>query len=342
MGKTAALTLAAGASAALGSSLGCVDGSGHATDFWYSFKYPGGWNYAYMTSGKDLKQASDTMDADSSAVSRTLGQLYSDHSSLTYAMWNDEPYKASKVGGPKAHAKGVLAFDGKQGFWLTHSLPEFPANAAHGSADYANPSDKYGQSYLCITIDKSAFSALAPLFSIDELVIYDAADNAKVGEDFTSWAMDKPSSDKQTGQATVTSVGGQDFTVFAKSGKWDDALYDNLVAKSFRMNFVTETWQNGVGKMKSNCDGSYKVYNAKDVSFPGAKWTETKDHSKWAVSKTGAVFCVGDINRQNGQAHRGGGTVCIKSEEFAKQMQGVIVDFEDCGGELAANATLIV
>merc|ERR1712137_1466399 len=114
--------------------------------------------------------------------------------------------------------------------------------------------------------------------------------------------------DDTTSVSSIKSSGGQEFTIFAKSSDWNDELYENLVAKTLRNALYAETWQNGAGKIPSWCSGSkyeYTVKNLATVQFPGLSWTESQDHSKWAVSMRGDNFCVGDINRQTGQYNRG-------------------------------------
>eukprot|EP00929_Paragymnodinium_shiwhaense_P034433 TRINITY_DN18737_c0_g2_i1.p1 TRINITY_DN18737_c0_g2~~TRINITY_DN18737_c0_g2_i1.p1 ORF type:complete len:341 (-),score=60.28 TRINITY_DN18737_c0_g2_i1:445-1467(-) len=329
--KLAVLTAAAAATSAVGSGLGCIDGSGDAIDFWYAFRYHKGWDFGYMAKGVPLQKAPTPMNDNSSALSRTLAQLYDQHDKLSYAMWNDEPPHKSEVLAPRAHAKGIFAFDGSSGFWLTHSLPKFPAPADQGGPDYDTPSDRYGQSYHCITIDQNAVSALMDLFSVDEFVVYDASDNAGLGEAFKSWAMEKKYSEKKTSVVKISSKGGEAFTAFSKAGAWNDALWDSLVAPYFQTDLYTETWQNGAGKMSSNCTSTYKVQNIWYVQFPGHdEWKHTTDHSKWAIGQKGGVFCVGDINRQEPQAERGGGAVCTENKEFITQIQSVIKQVEEC------------
>ena len=53
--------------------------------------------------------------------------------------------------------------------------------------------------------------------------------------------------------------------------------------------------------------------NVKTLSMAGATWDEGQDHSKWAVSTSGAkpTVCIGGVNRMLSQRKRGGGTVCF-------------------------------
>ena len=78
---------------------------------------------------------------------------------------------------------------------------------------------------------------------------------------------------------TITTLGGEQFTVFAKTAKWDNELYSQLVAPTLRSSLWAETWIRGyaVGPV---CSGAYSVVDVTGVSFGGQAWTETQDHSK--------------------------------------------------------------
>jgi deoxyribonuclease-2 len=318
----------------------CLDEAGKPIDYFYSFKDPHNWNYHYMSESTKLKKGDGPMSRSESAVSRTLDLLYSNAKGLTYAFWNDELPDGKKIGPPHAHAKGILAFDGTHGFLLTHSIPVFPQAPKHGQTSKASYDDSktptYGQSFLCITIDKEAFTALNKQLLIDGVVVYASQDGAKTEDKaFAQWAMDphytQSASTPVSHAATITSAGGQKFTHFAKSGKFGKDLYADLVAPTVKKDLITETWQNGPGNLPLSCNGKYKVENSVSLEWPGDdEFTEHQDHSKWAVSEDGEVYCVGDINRQHGQLGRGGGTICIESKLIASQIRKVIKKYESC------------
>lgn len=67
-------------------------------------------------------------------------------------MYNDEP-PSSQVDMVKGHTKGVMASDTKTGFWLVHSVPHFPPELENGSYNYPATGHRYGQSFLCITMN---------------------------------------------------------------------------------------------------------------------------------------------------------------------------------------------
>jgi len=129
---------------------------------------------------------------------------------------------------------------------------------------------------------------------------------------------------------TITTSGGTDFTIFAKNKQWAKELYEDFVAPTFKDGLNVESWMNGVGKIGSTCK-PYKVLDVSTVTLPsGVSWTETQDHSKWAVGLTTPWSCVGDINRQNGQADRGGGTYCTKNKKLANAFTELVTDTQKC------------
>jgi len=256
---------------------------------------------------------------------------------VTYAFWNDEHPDGKKINKPRAHAKGMLGLRSGMGFWMTHSIPRFPSwDKQNPPFTNAEEEKRYGQSFLCISIDKKGLETIGGQKTVDWVSVYASNDGDNVGESFKSWAIDDIHvKNKNTSIATIVSRGGQKFTSFAKSAYWGDDLWDHLVAPHFGRDFATETWQNGVGKMESNCKSksgdSQSVENIISLKFPNADaWKETQDHSKWAVSLDGEVFCIGDINRQTGQRNRGGGATCIEDSGLAKQMLSLISKKEAC------------
>ena len=43
------------------------------------------------------------------------------------------------------HTKGVVAYDQKTGFWLVHSVPNYPSKPSSGKYDYPATGMKFGQ-----------------------------------------------------------------------------------------------------------------------------------------------------------------------------------------------------
>jgi deoxyribonuclease II len=134
--------------------------------------------------------------------------------------------------------------------------------------------------------------------------------------------------------ATLRSRFGTTFTSFAKSSRFQKELYEDFVAPHFNAGeFLVETWRHGPGNIDSNCSRPTKVLNVKEISLREEKieFSTMHDHSKWMVSGDNELICVGDINRQEHQKVRGGGTVCVKQASVAKIYRKSIGDVEPCG-----------
>lgn len=100
---------------------------------------------------------------------------------------------------------------------------------------------------------------------------------------------------------TIQSRFGTKFLSFAKSGKFNKELYEDLVAPHYASgNYFVETWRHGPGNIKSDCRKPSQVFNVKAINFGDEKmeFLTTSDHSKWIVNSDHNLICVGDINRQ--------------------------------------------
>jgi len=328
------LCLAAGTS-----TPSCISDSGSHVDFAYAFKYPKGFEYAYMDSDHKLFKSAHTLDSSSSSISKTIEQRH--NSGVSYVMWNDEPPKGSKSAAPNAHAKGLLLFTSSGGVWLTHSLPLFPSEGATSASGlWADASEDFGQSYLCITVTAAEIHKLAPMFKITRPTVYASSFASGAESTFSDIkeVVDKDW-DKSTMTTTVSikSKAGQTFTVYGKAGHWGDDkdpkadLYRDLVEPALGEKLYMEGWRRGRGVWGPAC-GKDEVLDITAVTFPGNDWDTMNDHSKWAVGESGTAFCVGDLNRADGQDKRGGATVCIHDSSFSSQMRNVISTTDKCDG----------
>jgi deoxyribonuclease-2 len=278
-----------------------------------------------MDESTSLEKSGHQLNSGSSSVSQTLAQLKD--SGVSYVLWNDEPPPSGNSAAPIAHSKGLIAFTSEGGFWLTHSLPDFPATSGDLWADGA---DSYGQSFLCINVDADALHKLSPAFTMYRPKVYDSKfqQDTESWDDVQGWASMKARVDDETMHVQLNSRGGQTFHLYGKQGSWGKDLYADLVAPAVGPLYM-EGWRHGAGVWGPAC-GKDEVLDVMEVSFPGADWATTKDHSKWAVESDGTTFCVGDINRADGQEKRGGGTVCIHDSKIANQMRNVIKDTDKC------------
>ena len=74
-----------------------------------------------------------------------------DRRDVVVVMYNDEFPNGTSSDVTHGHAKGVVVFDGHSGFWLVHSVPQFPPDPGES---YSMPKSafKYGQTMMCLSM----------------------------------------------------------------------------------------------------------------------------------------------------------------------------------------------
>lgn len=73
-------------------------------------------------------------------------------------LYNDQPPNAPFTM-KQGHTKGVVLGDQQGGIWIVHSVPHFPTIDDSGY-QYPLSSTKYGQSFLCINLNKENLDAI--------------------------------------------------------------------------------------------------------------------------------------------------------------------------------------
>lgn len=129
-------------------------------------------------------------------------------------------------------------------------------------------------------------------------------------------------------------------------------LYHAWVAPALQSDLLVQFWLRSRGVLPSDCSLGWKVLNLAQLS-PAQRFTykATKDHSKWAVSPgpspssgamvggsraggTGGWVCVGDINRDEAEEQRGGGTVCHREPAVWKAYRTAAIQCYSCDGHV--------
>lgn len=249
-----------------------------------------------------------------------------------------------------AHAKGVLAMDSTSGFWLIHSIPNFP-EAPDLGLGYKYPASgrDNGQSALCISFPstKESEDVVNQLLYMRPNVynISVSGEAAKSTPQLVNLKNKKWPPGIDSNIATIDSVRGKEFASFSRNSKASQVqgdLYADLIAPHLSSDLYVETWRRGAGTpLKSNCSSKYHVQNINYVELKfsddsevekSSPWHYLEDHSKWAVgsSDDAPYVCVGDINRMASQFKRGGGAVCMKSDQVWKVLKDSVEEIEGC------------
>ncbi|XP_040020868.2 deoxyribonuclease-2-alpha [Gasterosteus aculeatus] len=348
------------------SPITCYNDHGKAVDWFYMYKLPKepnrqsphrGESYLLLERGSDgWTNGTGSVNDTAGALGRTVGQLYSQgqNKEVAYVLYNDQK-PAEDFGGRSAnesrsggHTKGVVLLDAKQGFWLVHSTPHFPPARQKGRYYFPDSGVNNGQNFICVTYPLQRFQAVGEQLQINQPNVYDCdipeslaslvPSLAAVCGKHPSGRSFPPIKTASNRSVTLTSKGGTKFVSFAKGASFDQDLYHSWVAPSLRSDLLVQFWVRSSGILPSDCSLGWKVLDITLIN-PGSTFTfkTSQDHSKWAVSPAagGGWVCVGDINRNEAEERRGGGTVCLRDPAVWKAYRSAALECEACGGETA-------
>eukprot|EP01130_Rhizamoeba_saxonica_P000805 TRINITY_DN10716_c0_g1_i1.p1 TRINITY_DN10716_c0_g1~~TRINITY_DN10716_c0_g1_i1.p1 ORF type:complete len:355 (-),score=42.31 TRINITY_DN10716_c0_g1_i1:45-1082(-) len=320
----------------------CKDDSGKAVDWWVAYKLPkikshpnpiivNGLGFAYMDSNHGtFTISSKSMEDKNTFIANTLNSIYNGRST-SWVMWNDDPPGQNGTTS-RAHAKGVLGFSSVDGFYLRHSIPNFPPRG-ESSYSYPDSGTNYGQTLLCLSMSTNQLDKVAQQFLINGPEVYSYFLTGAVSKYSGIAELVNGNFDKYTltSALSLNTKNGMKFIDFAKSKYWDDDLYENLVSTNLSTSLLVETW--GRPLMQSYCKPAYKynVVNIDHVGFDSSiVFKETKDHAKWAISPSKTITCIGDINRMTSQRKRGGGTTCTTDSSIYQAFKKLVVSSDSC------------
>lgn len=345
--------------------LGCkLESNGGMVDWFTIYKLPKlpakgdnlpshlveGTAYMYLSDKNPEWQVSElSMNDTISMPGQTLSDLYTNDPNIGYILYNDQADKVTLIRG---HTKGVLLFDGQTVVWIVHSVPHFPPKASEKQYQIKPSQCIYGQSMLCMTFSFDEIKNIGDQLFYNYPQIFDSyiPENLKISKSEELQSLmrviqgEHPKQQPWSSLKELTTKGGEKLISFAKFTDYNEDLYSGLVAPRFKSDLLTETWNNGPGTLKSNCSSQieYRVMNIEQVKFGDIKFSVHRDHSKWAVTTTRTrgvkqlgdshpAACVGDINRQEEQFKRSGGTICfVNNQQVWSQYHKLVDDIEPC------------
>jgi len=324
-----------------------LDENGQPVDWWFMYKVPqlkkgagndeaSGYEYVYYDANIDKGNKSDRkvhksnfrIDQNTGALNNTLNSVFKNPSStMGWILYNDEKPNSAE-GSDDAnlgHTKGVIAFDtaSDSAYWLLHSWPKFADPGAAGE-----PTPKYGQTYLCVSIDIATAGKIAEqMANHQEPQTYACRRAANLPKtDPLSLLMQplNPNAPADSSVIDLKSKGAMPFKVIAKNRKWGQDFWNDLVGPKLGEDLDVESWIRGPIPPIADSDGIHKTFDIKYITLGplGAHWAwpETHDHAKWGITRHSDWICVGDINRMISQRKRGGGTIAFQNETLWKSL----------------------
>jgi deoxyribonuclease-2 len=327
--------------------LGCVGPRGNDVPWFTMFKMPNGVKYYYSDAFQGLELANDTLSNSTCPLWRTLvaGNATAG-SNPAFMYYNDQWPVDTGSNDPSsvyAHAKGVFyAVNDTDvtGFWISHSTPRFPSFFIPNL--FPSNQQIYGQSFLCMSLSRQDWPEIMTNLFTNRVASYQrsipawfsalAPDSRNIG-----LLVNTTRNLTRTVAVKPRQGGGAAFTVFAKQARWNDDLYFSLVAPTLRTPLVLETWMRPASApmcvLPTNTT-SFSVNSVVTLRFGNGTFAfkETQDHSKYAISvnKASPWVCVGDINFEDSQFVRGGGTSCISSPALWASLRMAINSTDSC------------
>lgn len=358
--------------------IACQDENGQKVDWFSVYKLPryvsnsnqfiqNGTAYTHLSElSQKWSLGLKSMNDSQSNAGRTLNILYNNetNSEIGYMMYNDQ-YGSDDdeevlANTRKAHAKGVLIFDDQTAVWLIHSIPNYPPKPNTGKYKISPSQTVYGQSMLCITVKLSELDKIGKQLLYSYPQVFDSyipnsllSQNNKTGHLNNLVSVIKGERVKVAPWFNVqqlTTLNNNKFLAFHKDTKFDQDLYANLIGPTLQSSLFTETWSRGIGTLPTNCNTTYPVYNIEKINMnkliPNFSFTVYSDHSKWAANlametNETKYVCIGDINRQNSQKKRGGGSVCFVGNQNVWNAYFSLIELtENCVNQNVAPANL--
>ena len=259
-------------------------------------------------------------------------------SNFNYFFWNDDKTKkggeTEGASNTKAHAKGSLVYDSDNGAFLLHSLPRFPTIDQNNNILTELPSNggNYGQTFLCITVDKKNAEQIAKLLNCINVSINKSVKKDRVNSSPNIWInaliqnkMDPTCSIQHT--VKIKSKGKKIFTFHGKNYKNKIIPYDTTLRQEYDDDFYVRTWSRP--SLAPSLYGKYNLVNILNIQFGIYNYGVHKEHSKWAISKKKNIVCFSDLNHTESQKERGGNIVCFENQKLHNIMKNSIFNTDD-------------
>ncbi|XP_062961852.1 deoxyribonuclease-2-beta [Cynocephalus volans] len=332
-------------------TISCRNEKGEAVDWFTFYKLPKrqdkesretGLEYLYLDSTiRSWRRSEYLMNTTGSVLGRTLQQLYEAYASKSnntgYLIYNDGVPKSVNYSRKYGHTKGLLLWNRVQGFWLIHSIPQFPPIPEEGY-DYPPTGRRNGQSGICVTFQYNQYEAIDSQLLVCNPNIYSCSIPATFRQELVHMpqlcAKSHSSETPDRHLTTLQSAQGQNFLHFAKSDYFLDDIFAAWMAQQLKSHLLTETWQRKRQELPSNCSLPYHVYNIKAIKISRQSYFSSyQDHAKWCISQKGTRkhwTCIGDLNRSPHQAFRSGGFICTQNRHIYQAFQRLVLFYENC------------
>ena len=320
----------------------CLNPSGKEVDWYAIFFMPasassdGAIHYGYFDPNVSNLQFYK-YDVNTFPPTRITRFVTSGGSNFNYFFWNDDQTvkdgPSDSASSSKAHAKGSLVYDELTGAFLLHSLPRFPTRTSANVVLEELPSNggSYGQTFLCISVNKATAESIAKMLSCINASINKSVSSDRVNSSPNTWVQNLINNKMGESCANdhvtkIRSRAGVEFTFYGKNYKKKIIPYDTTMRQSYSDHFYVRTWSRPA--LAPSIYDTYNLINVLNVKYGSYGYDVNKEHSKWAIAKDKSVVCFADLNHTESQKDRGGHIVCFNNQKLHDIMKNAIVKTE--------------
>ena len=294
------------------------------------------------------------IESSRSMVARTLSPIYAYPGDFSFVMYNDEPGRNGRRNMNLGFSKGVLAANKDQGFWMVHSLPQFPPRADQ-CYDYPRNNGE-GDMFFCMSIKADKLDKVVTQLKTIQPNVYDSY----LREDIVTKVTEITSLNGQNmynqggggmygagygvanpeGKEEIELSKGKKITSYSRFTNRDQTgdFYQSL-ERSLQKNIFVKTRDSSLG---SSCSGYVQTLNIKRVgmsfnpqavplyAYSTGPWNNNYDRSRWVVTAQENEVCITDLDRRRDHSKRGGLALCIDDKEVWKTFSDSTVQLEQC------------
>jgi len=268
-----------------------------------AIKFPRGKKYIkYDTDSKSFVKEDD--------INTWIADIYSKSDWEKWIAYNDDTSKIGDKHTTKGHCKGVVAWNDTRISWLCHSAPNFPHYFSGNVISEIEEGELiYGQSFQYIEIPYSDTMINDILLQIHIMDAHIFIEN--------HIPIDHMMLDSILPKVSTLKI-GDDMTHIAKPPNCEIDIYGEHIAKEYNYVWRVETWIRG-----HIIENHKNIVDILNIRHEEVHYTETQDHSKWAVSDD-EFYWIGDLNRMTSQYKRGGGGFMCRDNDVASAFRKII------------------
>jgi deoxyribonuclease-2 len=189
----------------------------------------------------------------------------------------------------------------------------------------------YAQHLLCLSLNTQTLNSISNKFLLNRPQIYEYSINTNKYEYINDLINEKFSDKNICDSEILQSIGGFSFKLYAKSAEWNNDLYSECITPSESDTLLVESWIRGSAEGPICPITKFDTLDIKYLDFGNNNnWSETNDHSKWAITMNNNIICMGDINRMTTQYLRGGGSTCFNDSILHDILKTAIKETDKC------------